>query len=730
MLEDVNLLQGTESHFGFSTGNTLPLVARPFGMTHWAPQTNEARGGWYFHPGDRKLEGIRATHQPSPWIGDYGWLVVMPQTGVLRPGSRERACAYRPEDAHFAPHHFAADLIGCDCRIEITPTERCAMLRCTFRADEAADPFGAALPRRLLLEPGRGEAYVEVDSGSRLIRGWTRSNNAGVPETFRLYFILECDRPPSAWGVFQGKDTRSQEIVAQGERAGGYLEFGPGAVTVEARIGTSFIGWEQARRNIDEEIRRRTFDEVREEGAAVWQETRGRLEVDGGTEEQRRTFYSCLYRTQLFPRDLHEPGPDGSPVHYSPFDGAIHPGRLVTDNGFWDTYRTVYPFLSLFDPDRLGRTLDGWLAAYRESGWLPTWASPGYRLCMVGTHADAVFADAIVKGVPGFDRELAYEAIRKHAFEVVEDDTGFGRLGLRDYMELGYAPDDRVHHASASRTLDYAYDDFCIAQVAEVLGREEDRDELLRRAENWRNVFDPSVRMMRGRNADGSWREPWDPYEWGGPFVEGGPWQHAWGVPHDPAGLIAAMGGPEPFVEKLEEMLTGAPRFRVGSYGFEIHEMTEMACAGFGQYAQSNQPVHHVLALFACAGRPDRMHYWVRRVMAELYSPDRFPGDEDNGEMAAWYLFQALGLYPLCPGRAAYILGVPLFPYARLTMAEGKQITIRAECEAGLTPSQAPYVQSITWNGEPCTRIWIAHADLAQGGELVFELTVAPPESV
>jgi predicted alpha-1,2-mannosidase len=733
----VNILQGTDSHFGFSRGNTLPLIARPFGMTHWCPQTNEKRGGWFFHPADRKLEGIRATHQPSPWIGDYGHFTVMPQTGSLRAGAGERASGYRPEEATFRPHYVRADLLQYDCTVELTPTERCAILRCHFHADPALDPVGAALPRRLLFEPGPGEACIEVLPEARKVRGWTRANSGGVPASFALYFVAVFDADVTAWGVFQGRETSPGKDHARGERAGAYVEFAPGDLRVEARIATSFVGWEQAELNLKRETEGLSFEALCERGAAIWDAALGRLSVEGGSEAERRTFLSCLYRTQLFPRDFHEIDAEGRARHYSPYDGQVHEGPLVTDNGFWDTYRTVYPLFSLLCPDRLAEVLRGWISAWRESGWFPTWASPGHRTCMVGTHADAVIADAVVKGVEGFDAAAAYEGIRKHAFEVVAEDTGFGRLGLADYLELGYVPDDRVHHASASRTLDYAYDDFCIAQVARALGREADYERLIRRAGNWRNVYDPGVGMMRGRNADGTWREPWDAFEWGGPFVEGGPWQHAWGVPHDPAGLIAQMGGAEAFVAKLEQMLTVPPRFRVGSYGFEIHEMTEMACAGFGQYAHSNQPVHHALYLFTCAGRPDRTQYWVRRVLAELYSPDGFSGDEDNGEMSAWYVLSALGLYPLCPGHPSYVLGSPLFPAAHLSLPGGRVLTVRAVAEGGRplgagVPHEVgwgPYVQSVTWNGQPWTRLWIGHAELMQGGELRFVMSDTPPVS-
>jgi predicted alpha-1,2-mannosidase len=734
LVHRVNPRQGTESHFGFSRGNTLPLIARPFGMTHWCPQTNESRGGWFFHPGDRKLEGLRATHQPSPWIGDYGQLVVMPQTGLLRTGASDRASGYQPDQAMFQPHYFRAHLLQYDCTVELTPTERCAAVRCHFHADPAVDPVGAELPRRLLFEPGPGAARVEVLPEARKLRGWTRANSGGVPENFALYFVAVFDTDLTAWGTFQGRDAAPGQVEREGERAGAYVEFAPagrprsGWGRVEARIATSFISWEQAERNLEREIGSLSFDALLEQGAEVWSQALGRLTVEGGSEEGRRTFVSCLYRTQLFPRVFHEFDAEGKPQHYSPYDGQVHAGPMVTDNGFWDTYRTMYPLLSLLDPDRLGAILQGWISAYQESGWFPTWASPGHRVCMVGTHADAIIADAVVKGIDGFDRETAYEGIRKHSFEVVTDDTGFGRLGLADYLKLGYVPDDRVHHASASRTLDSAYDDFCIAQVARALGREEDARQLFQRAGNWRHVYDPGVGMMRGRNADGSWREPWDQFEWGGAFVEGGTWQHTWGVPHDPAGLIAAMGGPEAFVTKLEQMLAGPPLFRAGSYGFEIHEMTEMAGAGFGQYAHSNQPVHHALYLFAAAGRPDRTQYWVRRVLTELYSPDHFAGDEDNGEMSAWYVLSALGLYPLCVGHPSYVLGSPLFPAAYLALPDGRTLTVRAVVEGDRPLADCPYARSVTWNGQPWTRLWIGHAELMQGGELCFTMSDTPPE--
>ncbi|MES2463602.1 MAG: GH92 family glycosyl hydrolase [Armatimonadota bacterium] len=727
-LDLVNTLQGSNSEFRFSRGNCLPLVAMPFGMTHWCPQTNGERNGWFFHPDDPKLEGIRATHQPSPWIGDYGHFVVMPQTGERKLGARERSSVYRSEGAAFQPHYFSADLLRYNCTVELTPTERCAVLRCHFPVDTDIDPFDAAQTRRLIFEPFTGVSEVEILPEQRQIRGLTRTNSGGTPPNFALYFVITLDAPIEAWGLFEERAVFPDETIRTGSRVGAYAEFAPGELMVEARIATSFISIEQAERNLQQETGGLTFDEIKARGEAVWDESLSRIRIEGGTDDQRRTFYSCLYRTQLFPRIFHEIGDDGAQRHYSPYDGNIHDGPMYTDNGFWDTYRTVYPLYSLLCPERLGEILQGWVNVYKESGWFPTWASPGHRSCMVGTHADAVIADAIVKNIPGFDVATAYQGIRKHALEDVPEGSGFGREGLTEFIEKGYVSSDHFH-AATSRTLDYAYDDFCISQAARALGHEEDADQLTKRSRFWRNVYDPAVGMMRGRNSDGSWRTPWDQFEWGGPFVEGGTWQHSWGVPHDPAGLIATMGGREAFTAKLDQMLALPPHFRVGSYGFEIHEMTEMASADFGQYAHSNQPVHHALYLFTCAGQPHKTQRWVRRVLTELYSSESFPADEDNGEMASWYVLSALGLYPLCPGHPSYVFSSPLFPAAHLSLPQGKTLTIRAKTEGEQDVIDAPYTKEIAWNGATWSSLSIGHDELIQGGELSVVLSDTPDTS-
>jgi predicted alpha-1,2-mannosidase len=706
LLSFVDTLIGSDSHHGFSTGNCVPLCAVPFGMTHWSPQTAEDR--WFFDRRSRKLQGIRATHQPSPWIGEYGAFTVMPQTGELSVQAPKRASGYRLERSAVRPDYLRFELVRYGVRVEVAPTRRCAILRFTFPPDE---------PRRVILEPVAGDSYISVDPSCAIVVGNTKGATGGCPDNFACHYVIRFNEPVLACGTFIGADVRPGSRELEGHRAGAYIEFDPsGPAEIEMKIGTSFIDLDQAARNLNREIGNATFPEIRERANRVWNESLGRIEIEDDDLQAVKTFYTCLYRTHLFPRVWHEKDADGAVYHYSPFDGRLHEGPLYTDNGFWDTYRTMYPLLSLLLPERLAEILQGWTNAYKEGGWFPQWASPGYRACMVGTHIDAVMADAVAKGIVDFEVDTALEGLLKHAREPGDGAGSYGRLGIEDYLEIGYVAADKTE-ASVARTLDYAYDDWCIAQVLKARGRGNEAAEFLVRARNYEHCWDRTVGFMRGRNADGGWAD-FDRYCWGGPYVEGGPWQSNWAVPHDPHGLIQLMGGPERFVDRLEEMLAVPPEFSVGTYGFEIHEMTEMACANFGQYAHSNQPVHHVLYLFTLAGRPDLTQHWVRRVMDELYTSQHFPGDEDNGEMSAWFVLSALGFYPLCPGDPRYLLGIPRFRKAAVRPYGLPEFVIES--------SGSGLVKSVTVDGAPHDSPFIDHAVLAGGASIAFQL--APNE--
>jgi predicted alpha-1,2-mannosidase len=445
----------------------------------------------------------------------------------------------------------------------------------------------------------------------------------------------------------------------------------------------------------------------------TWAEHLDRAKIEGGTVDQQRTFYSCMYRALLFPRTWHEMDASGKPVHYSAFNGKVEPGVMYADHGYWDVYRAWYPWMSVMFPERLGEILQSWVNAYREGGWMPQFPAPGYRACMTGSLIDAVFADGVVKDVPGFDVQAAYEGLKKHATEPGDADKGYGRRGIEDYLRLGYVAEDHTHQSGAE-TVDAAYGDFCIAQIAAKLGHKEDAAMFEKRSHNWRNLFDAKTNFLRGKNADGSWvthgGAPFDPVRWGSPYVEGAAWQHRWDVPHEPEELFKAMGGDAVAAAELEKMVTMPATFDVGSYGEEIHEISEMAARNFGQYDHGNQPVHHILYLFALAGKPDRTRYWTRRVMEDLYSPDEFAGDEDTGAMAAWFLMSAAGFYPVCPGKPEYVLGAPLFEKMTLTLADGKRLVITAKGSSG----------SLRVDGKAYTKRVISHADVLKAGTMEF----------
>jgi predicted alpha-1,2-mannosidase len=708
----VNPLQGTKSHYGFSTGNCLPLTAMPFGMNHWSAQTQE--GSWYFNSGDLKLQGIRCTHQPSPWIGDYGAFVIMPQVGAPMFSAFNRSGAYRVDKTTFRPDRFSANVIRYNTQFEMAPTERGAIFQFHFPTSHES---------RIIVDPQKGESYAELTSDGRLI-GWTRGNNGGTLEGFAHYFVATFSTPPKGCQLFtQNGAVPGTSHTA--ERAGISLEFDTQAGTpISMKIATSFISLEQAQRNLDRELAEHDFQAIADKAQAAWQEALGRIEVEGDPTD-RRTFYTCLYRTQLFPRIFHEFDAEGKPAHYSPYSGKVHEGLLYTDNGFWDTYRTMYPLLALIAPERLNEILQGWVNAYKEGGWFPQWASPGYRACMVGTHIDAVFADAVARGVTNFDVETALEGMLKHAQEPGDADGAFGRIGIEDYRRLGYVPADK-HHEAVARSLDYAYDDFCIAQVAQFLGKDEVAKTYLDQAKTYANLYDSNVGFMRGKNADGTWLEPWSEFQWGSPYVEGGPWQASWAAQHDPAGLMALMGGEDAFLAKLDQMLSTEPLFNVGVYGMEIHEMTEMAAADFGQYAHSNQPVHHVLYFYNSTGRPWRTQAEVRRVMKNLYSPEVQPGDEDNGEMSAWFVLSALGIFPLTPGKPTFTFGSPLFHKATVRLPHQHTLVIEAPGQA----DSAVFVYGISRNGSLIDSLEISHEDLSSGGTLTFLMSEHHHETV
>ena len=688
----VSILQGTDSTPAFSRGNTLPIAARPFGMAHWTLQTTP-NSPWMFQPGQRRIQGFRSTHQLSPWLGDYGHATFLPVCGNPELDYGSRAASYRPEDSVLSPHALAMRLLRYGIDAELVPTERGALIYAKYSKEET--------PGFVFDVPGEKSPLPELNTERRTVRFRSTANSGGVANDFACYYLLHSSEP---WTTLEHKELKSYHST--------HLSFPDNVRSLEVRIATSFISFEQAERNLQFELGAKSRDTLRSEGEQVWNKHLKCIEIEGATEEQQRTFYSCLYRTLLFPRIWHEPDAGGAMQHRSPYNGKVVPGVMYADHGYWDVYRAWYPIMTILFPDRLGEILQAWVNAYQEGGWLPQFPCPGYRACMTGSLIDSLFGEAAAKGIKGFDMAAAYDGLRKHATQPGNPDAGYGRRGIVEYLKFNYDPSDKVEQ-SAAETVDAAYGDFCIAQVAKALGKSDDHAMFMKRSDNWRNIFDPKTGFFRGKNSAGTFLEPFSPIRWGNPYVEGAAYQHRFDAPHAMPALIEAMGGNAKVVAELEKMLTMFPDFETGSYGDEIHEMSEMAAINFGQYAHSNQPSHHILYVFTVAGRQDRTAYWTKRVMEELYTPDLFAGDEDTGSMAAWYILSTLGFYPLCPARPEYILGAPLFPRTTVHLPNGKTLVVENTYKAGSTVHTS-------LDGRPLPNGTIQHEQVKAGGTLRF----------
>ena len=726
----VNPLGGTDSTVAFSRGNLYPAVSVPFGMNAWTPQTGDNVDGWTYQYSAIRIRGLKLTHQPSPWINDYGALSLMPVTGELKVREKERAAlfSHAREEAH--PYGYKVKLMDYGVWAEVAPTSRGAVLRFTFpRTDEALvvlDAFPRRAARRAAPDAKVGPVSVMVDPERRRITGVSRYNSGGVPDNFGHYFVVEFDRDVVAAGVWDEKDGPKEGRELSGDHAGVWVRFRAeeGAVVL-ARVATSFISPEQAQLNFDREVGRLSFDEVQRQAAREWEELLGRVAVKGGTEAAKEVFYSCLYRGSLFPRTFHETDAAGRTVHYSPYNGKVEPGPLFTDNGFWDTFRAAFPLLTILHPGLDAQIMQGIVNAYRESGWIPEWQSPGHRDCMIGTNSSAILADAWMKGIRGWDAEAAWEGIVKGAHADSVPLSSVGRLGAPWYNRLGYVPSDVGINESAARTLEYAFDDFCNWRLGKALGKPEaEVAKYAQRARNYRNLFDAAGGFMRGRRQDGSWQEPFRPDSWGGVFTEGSAWHWTWSVFHDPAGLAALFGGDESMAAKLDSVFTAPPTNEYSYYGTMIHEIAEMVVGDMGQYAHGNQPIQHMIYLYDWLGQPWKTQYWARQTMDRMYrpGPGMYCGDEDNGQTSAWYVMSAMGFYSVAPGQTQLALGSPLFDKVTLRLENGRTFTVEA---VGNSPENV-YVQAAHLNGKPISRTWIDYSEIMAGGTLALQMAAAP----
>lgn len=712
----VNPLMGTDSEFALSNGNTYPAIARPWGMNFWTPQTGKMGDGWGYTYDAYKIRGFKQTHQPSPWINDYAAFSLMPLTGELKFKGEERASWFSHKAEVAKPHYYKVYLADYDVTTEFTPTDRAVSFRFTFPDSDNS---------YILLDAFDGGSMVKIIPEERKIVGYCQNNHGGVPANFRNYFVAVFDKDFET--VKTWKDETLQETTeAESFHVGGIVGFKTKkGEEVNVKLASSFISAEQAELNLKREIGEKSFETIKTEGEQVWEKELSRIKVEGGSEAEQRTFYSCLYRTLLFPRKFYELDAENNIVHYSPYNGKVLPGYMFTDNGFWDTFRAVFPFFTLMYPELNSQIMQGLVNTYKESGWLPEWASPGHRGCMIGSNSASLIADSYLKGIRGYDIETLYEAIIKNTKGHMETVESVGRLGAEYYNNLGYVPYNVGIKENTARTLEYAYADFCIWKLAQELGKTEEEIELFKqRARNFHNVYDPENKLMRGKNEDGTFQSPFSPYKWGDAFTEGNSWHYTWSVFQDIEGLKQLMGGNNDFVAMLDSVFVVPPIFDDSYYGFPIHEIREMQIAGMGNYAHGNQPIQHMVYLYNYSDQPWKTQARVREVLSKLYSyqPDGYCGDEDNGQTSAWYVFSSMGFYPVCPGTDEYVLGSPLFNKISVTMENGNEFIIEAENNS----EKNVYINDVVLNGESYNKNYLTHDNILNGGKLIFNMAEEP----
>lgn len=726
-VEWVNPLMGTDSKPSLSNGNTYPSICVPWGMNFWTPQTGKMGDGWAYTYAADKIRGFKQTHQPSPWMNDYGQFSIMPVTGKLTFKEDDRASWFSHKAETSKPYYYSLYLADADVTTEITPTERAAQFRFTFpKADSSfivVDAFD------------RG-SYVKIIPEQKKIVGYSTRYSRGPLKNFKNYFVIYIDKPFTFSKAWNDGGLLNDSLETMAAHAGGVIGFKTAkGEKVGLKVASSFISIEQADINLKRELASDNFDATCRKAKAAWNTQLAKIIAEGGTVDQTRTFYSCLYRAVQFPQRLYETDASGKTVHWSPYTGDTQPGYLFGGTGFWDTFRALYPFLNFAYPAINKEMQQGLLNDYKEGGWLPEWSSPGYANIMIGNNSASVVADAYIKGLRGYDINTLYEAL-KHGANNEGPNTATGRAGVSYYNDLGYVPTDAQYtnkengrtgrlNETAARTLEYAYDDFAIYQLAKALNKPADEIALYaKRSQNYRNLFDKEYNLMRGRKADGSFQTPFNPLKWGGDFTEGNSWHYSWSVFQDIAGLRDLMGGDAAMAAMLDSVFAMPPVFDESAYGGVIHEIREMQIAGMGQYAHGNQPIQHMIYLYNYAGQPWKTQYWVREAVDRLYkaTPDGYCGDEDNGQTSAWYVFSAMGFYPVTPATDQYVLGAPLFKKLTVSFDNGKKLIISAPANS----AENKYVQSVTINGKPWDKAWLSHTELQKGGVLNFVMGATP----
>lgn len=713
----VNTLMGTYSKPDLSNGNTYPAIGTPWGMNYWTPQTNKNGDGWQYMYSAEKIIGFKQTHQPSPWMNDYGQFSIMPVTGGIKWKEADRGSWFSHKAEEARPYYYKVYLADADITTELTATERAACFRFTFPKSDSAT---------FVIDAFDKGSFIRVFPRENKIIGYSTRYRRGKLINFKNYFVIYFDKAFSFTKTISETNSAIDSLEITNSHALAVVGFKTRkGELVHARVASSFISFEQAEQNLKElGGPGKSFEALKTEAKNKWEKVLNTVQVEGGTDEQLRTFYSCMYRAVMFPNKLYEIDANNKIVHYSPYNGQVLPGYMYGGTGFWDTFRALYPLLNVLFPSINKEMQEGLINDYKEGGWLPEWSSPGYADIMIGNNSASVVSEAYIKGLRGYDIETLYQALL-HGANNEGPVSAVGRKGVAYYNKLGYVPYDVKINENAARTLEYAYDDFSIYQLAKALNKPKEEIELFaKRCLNYRNLFDPETKLMRGKNEDGKFQSPFNPVKWGDAFTEGNSWHYSWSVFHDVQGLVDLMGGKEMFCKMLDSVFSMPPTFDDTYYGGTIHEIREMQIAGMGQYAHGNQPIQHMIYLYNYAGQPWKTQYWAREVMNRMYkpTPDGYCGDEDNGQTSAWYIFSAMGFYPVCPSTDQYVMGAPLFKKITLNLENGKKFII----EAPQNNTANKYVQSVTKNGLAYTKNWLGHFDILKGGSLKINMGSIP----
>lgn len=689
ILETIDTRFGTASKHAFSRGNTLPYAGVPFGMNYFVPQTSDQEGSWFFDPHLPIFQGIRLTHQPSPWIGDYSWLLLTPVAGEISGDTLfHRQSSYNLDRAIFNPHYLRIFSERYQIETQLTPT-------CYGASIQLRQTQGKALSIYLHADDDLTVNQVDKQTLSLGQSGLTETNKSPLVMFTALAFSVEILSIKQ-----EGQDWRIDLTGAE----------------AQVQLATSFISKEQALFNLPKQ----DFEETKADAKESWEDLLGRFDVVETGSVDRTFFDHCLYRLFLFPQTFYEVNEQGENIHMDLASRTIKPGLLFTNNGFWDTFRTSFPLFALIIPERYRQFLEGFLNSYRDTGYLPKWLAPDERGMMPGTLIDGLIADSACKGMAPELEEEFLKAMLETATKA-DPKAINGRHGLAQYQELGYLSTD--YHESVSHTLDYAYSDFCISTCAAKLGQEELAQIYAQYSKNYQNLFDPETGYMRARDVDGNFRPDFSPYSWGRDYAECSAIQASLGVLHDISGLSQLMGGKEVFSNYLLKACQSLPLFEMTGYGYEIHEMSEMATAPFGQLAISNQPSFHIPYLFRYSNYPQYTSLLIKTLRQKAFRAgwDAYPGDEDNGSLSAWYVWSAIGLYPTCPGKASYDLGIPLFDHLRIYLdQEDKWLDVRTQQNY----EHFHFVQDCQLDGKE--KQSISHQELLNAQTLDFNLSWLP----